>query len=855
VQMPTIAGLPAAEVALRRAQGQANVVAHSSSRSTWEIVRSNVLTRFNAIIGVLLVAGLVFGAPQDALFGLVIVVNSAVGIVQELRAKRSLDALALLDAAPVTVRRDDVEVEVPPEDVVLGDLVVLWPGAKIPVDGEVAAAVGLEVDESLLTGEADPVDKHPGDAVLSGSFATAGHGEYVATAVGEQAYANRLVAQVQRFDLTHSQLMAGIDQILRGIQWVIVPVGALLVVSQVRSTSSLSQAVVGSVAGTVPMIPEGLVLMTSVAFAVGVVRLGRRRCLVQEMPAVEVLARVDTLCVDKTGTLTEPMLEVTAIESVDEQADARVRAVLAAMVAADPHPNATMEAMREYVGPGAEGWRPTAVVPFSSARKFSAAVFDGQGGWILGAPDVILPPTDPVRVRAEIAAAQGLRVLALARLADGEVPAEHRPEAVRAVALVTLRQRLRPNAAETLRYLGHEGVSVKVFSGDNAASVGAVAAVLGLPGADRPLDARQLPDDPHELADVLSASSVFGRVTPQQKRGLVDALRARGHVVAMTGDGVNDALALKNADLGIAMGSGSPATRGAAKIVLLDDDFGALPHLLAEGRRVLGNIERVAGLFLVKTTYSVVLALLVGVAHLPFPLLPRHVTLVGSLTIGIPGFFLALAPNTQRFRPGFVRRVLRVAVPAGLACGLATFAAYGLAMHANPSDLPANRSAATLALFLTAVCALALVARPYNRWRLSLVAVVIVAFALVAVVPFAADFFALSFSNLQVDTYAVIAAATAAALMVIVDRWGTGPGRGGPPPPSWLPPPRQGEAATGLTAPSAGGNGAPAPTGRRGRSRAGTPAPREGREVPPDSVEHHVDTSAASASPVRPDRP
>jgi cation-transporting ATPase E len=772
VATSTIAGLSAAEAALRRAAGQGNVVTHRSSRSAWEIVRSNVLTRFNAIIGVLLVAGLMFGAPQDALFGLVIVVNSAVGIVQELRAKRSLDALALLDAAPVTVRRDDVEVEVPPEEVVLGDLVVLWPGAKIPVDGEVTAATGLEVDESLLTGEADPVDKQPGDALLSGSFVTAGHGDYVALAVGAQAYANRLVAQVQRFDLAHSQLMAGIDQILRGIQWVIVPVGALLVVSQVRSASTLSEAVVGTVAGIVPMIPEGLVLMTSVAFAVGVVRLGRRQCLVQEMPAVEVLARVDTLCVDKTGTLTEPVLEVAAIEPVDEQPDGRVNMILAALVAADPHPNATLEAIREHLGvaPPGQGWRPTTVVPFSSARKFSAAVFPGHGGWVLGAPDVILPPADSLRARAEAVAAQGLRVLALGRLAEGDVPAEQPPSGIRAVALVTLRQRLRANAAETLRYLGHEGVSVKVFSGDNAASVGAVAAALGLPGAGRPLDARQLPDDPHELAEVLSTSSVFGRVTPQQKRGFVDALRARGQVVAMTGDGVNDALALKNADLGIAMGSGSPATRAAAKIVLLDDDFGALPHVLAEGRRVLGNIERVAGLFLVKTTYSVVLALLVGVAHLPFPLLPRHVTLVGSLTIGIPAFFLALAPNTQRFRPGFVRRVLRVAVPAGLACGLATFAAYGLARHADPSDLAANRSAATLALFLTAVCALALVARPFNVWRLSLVAGVIVAFVLVAVVPFAADFFAVTFSNLQADAYAVLAAAPAVALMVILDR-------------------------------------------------------------------------------------
>jgi cation-transporting ATPase E len=768
-----IHGLTASEAARRLAAGQGNVVAHRSSRSAWEIVKANVLTRFNAIIGVLLAVGLVFGAPQDSLFGLVIVVNSAVGIVQELRAKRSLDALALLDAVPVTVVRDNAEVSVPPEEVVLGDLVLLGAGVKIAVDGDVTAATGLEVDESLLTGEADPVGKEPGERVLSGSFVTAGSGAYVATAVGRDAYANRLVAQVRRFDLTRSELVAGINRILRGIQWVIVPVGVLLVASQLRSASTLSEAMVGSVAGIVPMIPEGLVLMTSVAFAVGVVRLGRRRCLVQEMPAVEVLARVDTLCVDKTGTLTQPILEVAAIDLVDGHADGHTREALAALVAADPHPNPTLQAIGGYLaaqhvlGPR---WAAENVVPFSSARKFSAAVFRGHGGWILGAADVILRPGDPVRGRAEATAGQGLRVLALGRLPDGTAPGERSPDAVTPVALVLLRQRLRENAAQTLRYLAEESVSVKVLSGDNAASVGAIAAALGLPGADHPVDARQLPEEKAALAEALSACSVFGRVTPQQKQTFVDALRSGGHVVAMTGDGVNDALALKNADLGIAMGSGSPATRGTAKIVLLDDDFGTLPHLLAEGRRVLGNIERVAGLFLVKTAYSVVLALLVGVAHVPFPLLPRHVTLIGSLTIGIPGFFLALAPNTERARPGFVRRVLWFAVPAGLACGLATFAAYGLALQTSGSNLPADKTTAALALFIAAASALALVARPYTRWRLLLLLAVIAAFVLCVTVPFLAHFFALTFTSRRDVAYAVGVGALAAVIMLVVDR-------------------------------------------------------------------------------------
>ena len=768
-----VEGLSAAEAARRKVAGQGNVVADRSSRSAWEIIRANLLTRFNAIIGVLVAAGLVFGAPQDALFGLVIVVNSAVGILQELRAKRSLDALAVLDAAPIPVVRDDTEVQVPPEDVVLGDLVLLSAGAKIPVDGELTAATGLEVDESLLTGEADPVDKQSGDRVLSGTFVTAGSGAFLATAVGEQAYANRLVAQVRRFDLTRSELMAGINQILRGIQWVIVPVGVLLVVSQLRSARTLSEAVVGSVAGIVPMIPEGLVLMTSVAFAVGVVRLGRRRCLIQEMPAVEVLARVDTLCVDKTGTLTEPVLDVAGIEPVGQQHDGAVRDALAALVAADPSPNPTLQAIGAFVTSGQvhrQRWAPQTVVPFSSARKFSAAAFDGHGGWILGAPDVLLRPGDSVRALAESTAAEGLRVLVLGRVADGAVPGEQPPDAVTPVALVVLRQHLRANAARTLRYLAEEGVTVKVLSGDNAASVGAVAAQLGLAGADHPVDARQLPLERSALAEALSSSSVFGRVTPQQKQTFVDALRSRGHVVAMTGDGVNDALALKNADLGIAMGSGSPATRGTAKVVLLDDDFGTLPHLLAEGRRVLGNIERVGRLFLVKTSYSVVLALLVGVAHLPFPLLPRHVTLIGSLTIGIPGFFLALAPNTERARPGFVRRVLAFAVPAGLVCGLATFAAYGLALHAPGSDLAADRTTAAVALFIAAASALAVVARPYTWWHLLLLIAVIATFVLCAAVPALADFFALTFTNPQDLAAAVAVGALAALSLVALDR-------------------------------------------------------------------------------------
>jgi cation-transporting P-type ATPase E len=757
----TLDGLTAAEAARRGRAGRGNVVTRRPSRTGWAIVRANVLTRFNAIIGVLLAVVLVFGPVQDGLFGLVIVVNSAIGIVQELRAKRALDALALLEQTPVRVRRDGAETAVPPGEVVEGDLILLGAGAKVPVDGEVVTAEGLEVDESLLSGEADPVVKRPGDPLLSGSFAVAGGGGFVATRVGDAAYANRLVAQVRRFDLATSTLMAGINRLLRLLTWIIVPVGVLLVTGQLRATGRLADAMVGSVAGLVPMIPEGLVLMTSVAFAVGVIRLGRRRCLVQELPAVEVLARVDVLCVDKTGTLTEPGMELTGI--LTTRADpGQVRAVLGALARVEAAPNATMRAIAAAVPRPPDEWIPTAPVPFSSARRYSAATFRGRGTWVLGAPEVVLPPDDPTARQAAETAATGRRVLALGRATDPDRPLWR----VEPAALVVLRQPLRPDAAPTLAYLAAEGVAVKVLSGDNPASVGAIAAALELPGAHEPVDAGLLDGD--QLSDAVRRHSVFGRVAPARKREFVAALRAAGHTVAMTGDGVNDALALKEADLGIAMGTGSPATRAVAKVVLLDDSFATLPRVLAEGRRVLGNIERVATLFLIKTTYSLVLALLVGVARLPFPFLPRHITLVGALTIGIPGFFLALAPNTERARPGFLPRVLHAAVPAGLVCGLAAFTTYGLARLDTASGQAADRSAATLTLFLVAVWALALVARPYTWWRAALVAAMVAGFAVIAAVPATAGFFALSYADPVADGIAVAVAAAAVLVLTVL---------------------------------------------------------------------------------------
>ncbi|HEY3686344.1 MAG TPA: HAD-IC family P-type ATPase [Streptosporangiaceae bacterium] len=744
-------GLSGQEAAERAERGLANVTDSGAGRSFAQIVRANVFTLFNAIIGVLFVIMLIVGPIQDALFGLVIFINTGVGVVQEWRAKRTLDRLAVVGEAPVRVQRDGSPVDLPKEQVVLGDLVLLGGGDKIVVDGAVTGARGLEVDESALTGEADPIAKNPGDTVSSGSFVVSGSGAFTATAVGPDAYAAKLVAQASAFSLAHSELLSGINRFLRYITWIIIPTAVLLVVSQYLANPSIRQAISSSVAGIVPMVPEGLVLLTSVAFALGAIRLARRKCLIQEMPAIEILARVDTLCLDKTGTLTEPGMDLEEIVTLAEAAP--VVPALNALATTEERPNATLLAVAEGLrarGDGDDpGWPLTGSVPFSSARKWSGAAFDGQGAWVLGAPDVLLPAESPVRTTADERASLGLRVLVLGRVTTLDDPGDI--GRVEPAALLVLRQRVRPEARATLDYFAEQNVSVKVISGDNAASVGAVAASLGIPGADHPVDARTLPDDPAALGDALDGNSVFGRVTPEQKRTFVGALQKRGHTVAMTGDGVNDVLALKDADLGVAMGSGAPATRAVAQVVLLDNSFGTLPHVVAEGRRVLGNIERVSNLFLTKTCYSVILAVLFGVLQLQLPFLPRHITLIGAVTIGIPAFFLALAPNLERARPGFIARVLRFAIPSGIACGAATITAYyvGRALAAQPGLDPGTATLTLFTLVHIGLIVLLLIVRPYTWWRVGLVIVMGAAFWLVVSVPFTRHFFAIHSDQLR----------------------------------------------------------------------------------------------------------
>ncbi|MEY9863701.1 cation-transporting ATPase E [Catenulispora sp. GAS73] len=783
-----LSGLTSAQVEQRVAAGEVNDVPSKTSRSMSEIVRSNVFTPFNAIIGTLFVIELAVGPIQDALFGFVIVANSAIGILQEWRAKQTLDSLAVVGEARPRVLRDGAEQEIEAARIVLGDVIVLGPGDRVVVDGTVARADALEVDESLLTGESDPVLKRVGDPVMSGSFVAAGSGAFEATKVGHQAYAAKLAEEAQKFTLVDSELRTGINSILKYMTLLMVPAGILQVVTQLNRAGGVRSGISRTIAGLVPMVPEGLVLLTSVAFAAGVIRLGQKNCLVQELPAIEGLARVDTVCLDKTGTLTEGGMAFDAIEELPgaggtasaasaggvtgaagasaSVSGADVPTVLAALGAAEERPNATMQAVMErFPGPAA-GWTAAQVAPFSSARKWSGVTFaDGLGTWLLGAPDVLGRGT-PAADQAEKLGATGLRVLMLAR-AEGPVDSVVEGS-ITPVALITLRQRVRSDARSTLEYFEKQSVALKVISGDNAVSVGAVAASLKLPGATDPMDARTLPEgDAAAFAEDVADHTVFGRVTPQQKREMVKALQSRGHTVAMTGDGVNDVLALKDADIGVAMGSGAGATKAVAQIVLLDDRFATLPEVVAEGRRVIGNIERVANLFLVKSVYSFVLVILVGIFQLEYPFLPRHTTLIAALTIGIPAFFLALAPNYERAKPGFVRRVLRFAIPAGLVAGIEVFVAYWVA-RGETDALGEAQTTAMISLFACSLYIVQMVARPIVWWKVVLIASMAGLFVLCVALPYGRHFFDLHFGPwYQWTTGLAIAAVACVALEVL----------------------------------------------------------------------------------------
>lgn len=521
--VPGLDGLNAAEVQQRVDRGEINDIPHGTSRTVGEIVRANIFTRFNMLLGALVVIVLFVAPIQDALFGFVLVANASIGIVQELRAKQALDRLALLSAPRARVVRQGSVGELAVNLVVLDDVLELQPGDQIVVDGVLLAGTGLEVDESLLTGESDPVPKHSGDEVLSGSFVAAGSGRYRATKVGKEAYAVQLAEEARKFTLVRSELRAGVDWILGLVGWLLVPTEILLIWSQLEANESLKEAIRSAVAGTVGMVPQGLVLLTSVAFAVGVIRLGKQNVLVQELPAVEGLARVDVICFDKTGTLTEGKLTVREVQYLTESED--LVPALGALAATDPTPNGTVRAIGSaFARP--VGWRAAAQMPFSSDRKWSGTSFNTQGTWVLGAPEVVFPGESGVLRRADQLAADGFRVLVVGRTEE-PLHAEEIPDGLRPLGLVVLGDRMRDDVTKTLEFFERQGVRTKVISGDHPRTVAAIARQVGIRDADRVVDARDLSEDEPRFAEQVDQGTVFGRVTPHQKRRMVAALQSR----------------------------------------------------------------------------------------------------------------------------------------------------------------------------------------------------------------------------------------------------------------------------------------------------------------------------------------
>jgi cation-transporting ATPase E len=735
IALDSLRPLTDTEVAERIAAGQVNVVKAVESRSVASILRENILTRFNAIISVLLVIILVFGELADAMFGLVMIANAAIGIVQELRAKVTLDRLTVVAAPKARVRRADGDIDIPTGQIVLDDLLLLRRGTQIPVDGVVVRTTDLEVSEALLTGEAEPVPKDIESAVMSGSFVVAGTGVAHVRAVGDDSYASQLAAEAKQFTISKGELQTSINRILQIVTWLLIPTSALLVWSQIQSGQSMSDALVSAVAGVVAMVPQGLVLLVSVSLAVAVVRLAQRQVLVQELPAVEILARVDTICVDKTGTLTSGGIGFDrAVNTSGSDLDERT--ILGSIAAADIDPNATMEALKAAY-PIENPLEVNSAVPFSSTRKTSAVSFNDGSAWLIGAPEFVLSPDQQTRLGDQIKSftSDARRVVVVAESTTDSVKAGS-PVAGAPSFLLVFSEQIRSDAADTVAYFREQGVEVKVISGDAPDTVAAVARDVGITPVVT-LDASDLPEfEDAEFQRIVAETTVFGRVTPEQKRNIVSAHQDQGKVVAMTGDGVNDVLALKQADMGIAMGSGTGATRAVAQLVLLDDQFASLPDVVGEGRRVVANMERVASLFLTKTVYATLLAVAIGFVGLAFPFLPRHMTLVGMFTIGIPAFVLSFESQERPIRPGFLTRVLGFAIPAGLVAGLTTFALYGVSrLDRFGFTIEQSRTGATILMVFLGLIILHDLVAPPSRMNRLLIASLLGGFLIVLAIP------------------------------------------------------------------------------------------------------------------------
>ncbi len=756
-------GLTEAE-ATRRLQARGPQRPPATSRSYASIVRANVFTIFNLILAVAGAVTIAFGEWQDSLFLGILFFNSAIGIVQEVRAKKALDQLAALVAPTATVVRDSAARQVSVDNVVVGDLLRVQAGDQIVADGRIETATGLQIDESILTGESRPVLRAPGDDVRSGSFVAEGIGEFEVTAVGDQSYASKIAGEARSFRHPRSPLERALNKLLLTLVAIMVPLGLVLGYALYHRHTKVGDAVPTAVAAVVTLVPEGLILLTSLTFAVAALRIARRGALVQQLNALESLASVDLVCTDKTGTLTEPEPKVLEDVPAPGVMKDELERALGRYGASAASRTSTLDAIRSAFAAPAE--HPADEVPFSSSRRWSAVAL-GNDRYVLGAPELF--PLDGLKERAETEAAQGRRVVAIGTTTTdlGDVRAEEGPPSdLHPLGIVVIGERLRPNARETVEYLLAQGVELRVLSGDRPETVAAIARDAGVPEKGPPLDGSDLPTSRAALAKAVLETSVIGRISPEGKKSVVEALTAAGKYVAMIGDGVNDVPALKASRLGIAQGTGSQMARSVADLVLVRDDFGSVPDMVVEGRKVLRNLTRVTKLFITKSAFAVFLVVSIGLTPTAYPLLPRHLSLVASLAIGIPAFFLALAPSAGEFRiKGFLRDIARFAIPAGTAAGLGVLSSYTFVIDVLDRPLDESRTvAATVLLIVGLYLILALESTTARRgaWVGALCAVLGGVYALVLITPFARNFYALAIPS----PLAWLAIAAGAALAI-----------------------------------------------------------------------------------------
>lgn len=721
---PLETGLTPEEVQQRVAAGQQNDPLPPLTRSIKQIFRDNLVTLFNLINVLLGALVLVTGSYKNLLFLGVVVVNTAIGIFQEIRSKRQVDKLALLSESKSRIRRAGKIVVHPQEDIVQDDILEIGRGDQLPVDALIRQTTGLEVDESQITGESTPIIKVTGENLTSGSVILAGRAAVQATTVGHGSFVKQLAHSAKQQRRTASQLLTIINRIIKALTFAIIPLGVALFVSSMMRGQDLNRAILGTVASMVGMIPEGLVLLTSVALAAGASTLGRRHVLVRELPAIEALARVDVLCLDKTGTITSGQLQLDRVEPWAETNLETTQTILAQLVAATSDDNETAQAIQQALGTPTV--TATTVLPFSSGRKWSGAIWDKQA-YVMGAPEFIFDQVPAgLQARIHTLAGQGYRVLVLAAAKALTTP---RPTAPRALGLILITDELRPRAKDTFSFFANQDVALKVISGDNPVTVASIAQRAEIAGAERLVDMSQVGETP-DYGQLVRDYTVFGRVTPQQKEQLIKAYQAAGHTVAMTGDGVNDLLALRQADCSIAMASGSEATKSLADFVLVDSNFDAMINVLNEGRRVINNVERVASLFLIKTMYSVVLTLIFIFMSRSYPFEPIQLTPISSLMVGIPTFFLALQPNYARIADRFMKQVMEIAAPAAVCV-----VGYILVVMALGTQFQLSfATTSTLSVLMTGLIslnALLMVARPLNRFKIGLVVAMAALFAII----------------------------------------------------------------------------------------------------------------------------